>query len=761
MFDLPPDVPTALIGDPLRLGQILINLGNNAVKFTEKGDVVVRVRLKEAYESEDNRQSETATGHQSDTEPENHMKQEVLLHFSVQDSGIGMDEEQQSRLFHSFSQADTSTTRKYGGTGLGLAISRKLTEMMGGEIGVESQPDQGSTFHFTARLKVQQNGVSQRRSLASELGAFRVLVIDDNLSACEILSAMLAGFGLRVDSANTGKDAIQKLESAAQYDPYKLIITDWKMPDMDGIATIRHIQNQSDLNEIPTVIMVTAYGREEAASQASGVSINAFLTKPVTASTLLDAIMQAMGRDVQSDQRETLRQGEVVRSIEHLQGARVLLVEDNEVNQELAEDILTSNGIRVTLADHGQQALDLLESQNFDGVLMDCQMPVMDGYTATRKIRQQLKLIDLPILAMTANAMAGDREKVLDAGMNDHIAKPINVNSMFQTMAKWITPSDPLPVPPSADRTINQSQTEFSAQNLPDKLPDLPGINTRVGLGHAQNDSRLYQKLLLKVAQNQSAFLDEFSQAKQDQDWECAERMAHTLKGVSGSIGAERLQQLAAELEQEAKQQTFTQTLWQQISDHFAQVMTGLSQWQQKLSEAAVSDAGLSSGSGTNQSDAAGAEQLEPVFTRLAEQLEDYDTEASDTLDQYYSLLTSCIEKAELAQLEQAIGDYDFERAQQQLDNIRLSFQDKSEPSSSLGSTDLTQVHDVLELLAEQIAEYNTEASDTLDLHHELLHSLPEILPAVTALEKAIDGYDFEAAESQLGIIHNLVQQME
>ena len=419
LFNTAPQVPTALLGDPLRLGQVLINLGNNAVKFTERGEIVVGIE----------KVSEDANG--------------VELHFWVKDSGIGMTPEQCSKMFQSFSQADASTTRKYGGTGLGLAISKNLVELMKGRIWVESEPGKGSSFHFHAHFGVQTEPQPRRMFRADELLGLRVLVVDDNAAAREILSTMARTFGLEVDVAWDGKQA---LELVAQADkkalPYDLVLMDWKMPVMDGVEAVRQLQGEQ-LSRVPTVIMVTAFGREEAmgSAQARGVTLNSVLTKPVTPSTLLEAIGEALGKGVVTETRAHEKADSHSGVLEQLVGARVLLVEDNDMNQELAMELLANAHIEVVLAKHGQEALDILAKDTaFDGVLMDCQMPVMDGYTATRAIRQNPAFKDLPIIAMTANAMAGDREKVIEAGMWDHIAKPLNVNDMFATMAQWIKP---------------------------------------------------------------------------------------------------------------------------------------------------------------------------------------------------------------------------------------------------------------------------------------------------------------------------------
>ena len=417
LFNVAHDVPTALVGDPLRLGQVLINLGNNAVKFTEQGEIVVGI----------NKVAEDADG--------------IALHFWIKDSGIGMTPEQCSKMFQSFSQADASTTRKYGGTGLGLVISKNLVELMHGHIWVDSQPGMGSVFHFHARFGVQSEPLPRRMFRADELLGLRVLVVDDNAAAREILSAMAQNFGLEVDVAWDGTQALALLAASEKKAlPYDLVLMDWKMPVMDGVETIRQMQG---MGQIPSVIMVTAYGREEAlgSAQQRGVTLETVLTKPVTSSTLLEAVAAALHKGALTETRVNEKADTHSQAMAQLSGAHVLLVEDNELNQELAIDLLSNAGMTVVLAQDGQQALDILaQGRHFDGVLMDCQMPVMDGYTATREIRKNPQFNQLPIIAMTANAMAGDKEKVIAAGMCDHIAKPLNVGNMFATLAKWVKP---------------------------------------------------------------------------------------------------------------------------------------------------------------------------------------------------------------------------------------------------------------------------------------------------------------------------------
>jgi len=620
MFDLATDLPTALIGDPLRLGQILLNLGNNAVKFTEEGEVVFGA---EVVEQDDNG---------------------VLLHFSVRDSGIGMSPKQQEKLFQSFSQADTSTTRRFGGTGLGLAISKKLTGMMGGEIWVESKEGVGSTFHFTARLGKQQGVASKRRSKLTELGPLKVLVVDDNGTSREILSEMLTSFGFEVESAASGEAAIEQLEKAGPGAPFDLVLMDWKMPGVDGVQTTQAIQSSPNLTHPPTVVMVTAYGREEAIEAAQGVTINSFLTKPVTPSTLLDALMHAMGYEVTSETRASSRQDEAAADIAKLRGAKILLVEDNEINQELAVELLGSNGIEVAVANDGKEALAKLEQgEAYDGILMDCQMPVMDGYEATRRLRRKERFKDIPVLAMTANVMAGDREKVLDAGMNDHIAKPINVQEMFHTMAKWITPAHP------------QSGT-VAMQEQKEDFPELDGVDTAAGLARTQGNSALYRRLLGRLSESHAGFFGEFEAAVKSRDWALAQRLAHTLKGAAGNIGATALQAACAALEADAKQQLLTPQNLDVAKDELDRVLQSI--------------ATLSSESEAGDSALQDIDGARAILERLAEQLAEYDTGARDTLDSHRQQLSAGVLMPFCRILDKALDDYDFDAAKETVERM-------------------------------------------------------------------------------------------
>jgi signal transduction histidine kinase/DNA-binding response OmpR family regulator len=493
VFALPPDLPATLEGDPMRLGQVLLNLGNNAVKFTECGEIVVKVE--QAARDDDG----------------------VLLRFEVRDSGIGIGPEQQGRLFQPFTQADTSTSRRFGGTGLGLAISSHLVRMMGGEIGLESVPGHGSRFHFTARFGLPPQ-LATAAAPAAQLQGLRVLIADDNEVARELLLEMTRAFGLAPAAVADGAAALQALEQADAADrPVQLLLLDWKMPVADGIECLAGLARTRLRHPPPAVLMLTAFCRDEVARRLARQQLDAAATlmKPVTPSTLLDACLGALrlpGQHVlRSDQRDEALQQQRA----SLAGARILLVEDNPINQELAHDLLGRAGVVLTTADNGQQALERLAQDDFDAVLMDCQMPVMDGYEATRALRQQPRWRELPVIAMTANAMVGDREKVLAAGMNDHVAKPIKVDELFTTLARWIRR-------PSGTRAA------------------------RAALGNDQ----LYDRLARMFVERETHFLERFAAARAAADGAAMARLAHDLKSVAATLGAQALSDAARALEQ-------------------------------------------------------------------------------------------------------------------------------------------------------------------------------------------------------------------
>ncbi len=519
IFRIESGVSMNLIGDPLRLGQVLMNLAGNAVKFTEKGEIVIAVGMEDQRENE------------------------VTLRFSVRDTGIGLQPEQVARLFSAFSQADDSITRKYGGTGLGLAICKQLTELMGGEIWIESEPGVGTEFIFTTKMQLAGISDARKSRRALALRGIRALVVDDNGAAREVLSAMLSSLKIKVDTAVDGMSAITCLEQAMeQGNPYDLVLLDWIMPGIDGIETARRIKANALLAKVPAMLMVTANGREEAYVEAEKVGLDGFLLKPVYASVMYDALVDILGVETFSGPlaiREEIKADDFA----EIPGANILLVDDNLINQEVATEFLRDIGMEVTIAANGWECLEALDRSAYDLVLMDIQMPVMDGLEATRRIRQNSKQKDLPIIAMTAHAMTGDREKSLAAGMNDHITKPIDSAALHHTLRKWLRGKTPVVKIPKPQPATAAGVTDFSF------LPHLPGIDQAEALKILNNKTDLFVKMLYDFKKNFSSLPTLLRELSVAGKWPDIETKAHTIKGVSGYIGSFVLMRAAEQLE--------------------------------------------------------------------------------------------------------------------------------------------------------------------------------------------------------------------
>ena len=508
LYDIAPDVPDQLVGDPLRLGQVLLNLVGNAIKFTEAGEIKVTVRRLCQGEGT------------------------IELAFEVIDSGIGMDAEQQQRLFAAFTQADTSTTRKYGGTGLGLSICKRIVDLQGGSISVSSQPGIGSrfTFHLPFGLAVGQAAAPQRIGLPNNL---RALIVDDSSGACEVFLHMLKMLNIEGRAVTSGAAALAELASDEHYG---VLIIDWKMPGMDGVELLGHIRNQHP-TLAAAVIMATAYDHDELLAALGKNAVGAILGKPVTPSSLFDSIMLALHRD--SGQSSPPELPAVTLSAQFA-GRRVLLVEDNEVNRELAEEMLGNIGLTVDTAENGQLAVAKVGQQRYDLVLMDCHMPVMDGYAATEAIRSNPAFSQLPIVAMTANALAGDRERCLAAGMNDHIPKPIDVAVLHAALARW------LGLPVAASPTTGAAGADAAAAAR-------PGLDTASALARLSGNRSMYNRLLLRFCENQADAADKLGADLAAQDRDAMILRAHTLRGLAGNIGATQLARLAGDIENQLK----------------------------------------------------------------------------------------------------------------------------------------------------------------------------------------------------------------
>ena len=518
VIELDPAVPRRLVGDAMRLGQVLLNFANNAVKFTERGEVAICVRALETDEAE------------------------TMLEFRVRDTGIGLSEEQMARLFQSFSQADMSTTRRFGGTGLGLAISKKLAQLMRGSVGVESEPGRGSTFWFTARLGI---GMRQARELmpAPDLRGCRALVVDDSAYARAAIADMLQEMTFEVGEAGSGEQAVDAVRTAAaEGRPFDVVYLDWRMPGMDGMDTARRIR-ELGLALPPTLMMVSAHGREDMMRQADAVGIASVLVKPVRPSTLFDATIQVLAREGRSRGGEAARTEPDLEApppaLAAIRGARLLLVEDNDINQLVAEEILREAGLEVDVAENGEVALAKVQSRYYDLVFMDMQMPVIDGITATREIRRLGRFDKLPIVAMTANAMEQDRRRCLEAGMNDTLIKPIDPSALWAVLLRWIEPLHP--AAESAPPTVHADASRWG---------DVAGLDAQRGLAVSCGNENLYRTILRRFVESHAQAAAQIHEAISIGEIATAERIAHTLKGVAGNIGATEVQSLAGAVEE-------------------------------------------------------------------------------------------------------------------------------------------------------------------------------------------------------------------
>ncbi|MBF0136602.1 MAG: response regulator [Magnetococcales bacterium] len=529
IFHMAPETPNLLIGDALRLGQVLINLATNAVKFTSAGEVVIMVT------------------------PEHVGPGFVWLKFAVRDTGIGLTAEQIHKLFQAFSQAETSTTRKYGGTGLGLVICERLVGMMGGKIEVASTPGVGSTFSFRVAFFLQEHKPKRLPVTLDRFRNARALLVDDNQSFRMLFRELLAPIVRELVMVPSGESALREIQQSVAQDKqngFDLFFVDWKMPEMDGIETIRRMQAEVHPDARPATILVTAHVREDVLNQAEGIALDALLFKPVSQSTLINVLLELYGEKFSRESEQVAKDPLTEERLQKtLGGAQVLLVDDNHINQQVAQEILESVGLVVTLAGNGQEAIQILESAgpgNIELIFMDLQMPVMDGFTATMHIRKHARYSDLPIIAMTANAMAGDREKSRLAGMNDHVTKPIDIVELFVTLEKWL--------PPRSRLTPVQSGKE-EAVTSPEKYgfilpPALPGIDLPSALHRVRGNEHLLAQLVIGFCLENAQIIPQLREMLDNNDLDQAIRHAHAIKGASGNLGATEFCAAAGNLEQ-------------------------------------------------------------------------------------------------------------------------------------------------------------------------------------------------------------------
>jgi two-component system, sensor histidine kinase and response regulator len=638
-----PEVPEHLRGDPLRLGQILTNFVNNSVKFTERGEIRVNIDLLER------------TG------------EKVQLKFSVRDTGIGMTREQAGKLFQPFTQADMSTTRKHGGTGLGLTICRRLVELMGGRVWLESEAGAGSTFFFTVWLGVG-SAVTARKIVPEKLGKLRVLVADDNAAAREILQEPLSTLAGHVDVVASGKEAIAAIQEHDASEPYDIVFMDWRMPGMDGLQAARHIKSDETLKHPPRIVLVTAFGREEIREEAERLDLDGFLVKPVTKSMIVDTLVNVFA---EADERATaMPDGEAPG---RLPGARILLAEDNEINQQIAVELLESEGATVKIANNGREVVEILSNSEawgppFDVVLMDLQMPEMDGYQATAKLRGDARFGKLPIIAMTAHATIEERQRCLAAGMNDHVSKPIEPEMLFATVSRFYrrtesegsTKAPPTASPASAvgDGVTAAPKSSQSPARGTDELPEIDGLDAQDGLTRVAGNRKLYVKLLRQFVEQQGSALEQVAAAVVKGEVALAERLAHTLKGVAGNIGAKRVQATAGLVEKLIRENAASAELEAARKSAAGVLEPLVSQLRVEL-DASAEACAIPAVAVTVD-----PEKSREAATRLNSLLSEFDPGATDFLEANRGLLQPLFQGSSWADLEKLVQAYSFADAQ-------------------------------------------------------------------------------------------------
>ena len=713
LIDLSPDLPLDLVGDSLRLGQILINLANNSIKFTDQGEIVIKAK------------------------PIKQNDKNVTVEFSVCDTGIGMTEEQLGRLFQSFSQADASTTRKYGGTGLGLTISKTLTELMQGEIWVESTSGEGSQFYFTATFGIAQKNTAHIQASPASLVDLPVLIVDDSVAAREILFTMSESLGFKPELAASGAEALEKLKLAEQNNqPYRLVLSDWKMPHMDGIELGEKIISDGFLSQPPKFVIVTAYDRDEMLKKAQHINLASSITKPVCASKLLDITLRVMGEthgvssEVQSNRLD-------ISFAQAIVGAEILLVEDNEINQQIAVELLEMAGLVVTVACNGKIAVETVENKNFDAVLMDIQMPIMDGYTATKEIRKDEKNINLPIIAMTANAMSGDKEKCIAAGMNDHLPKPINPQDVYKTLAQWIKPTG---------KVLSDVRKNQIAHDEVD-LPILPEFDVNSALARMAGNVKAYRNTLKKVASSEVDAVDRIKKALTNNKLQTALIAAHTLKGVCATIGAtfvvlpaEKLERLISEKIEKGKplDSDELETLFVECTAKLTQMVAAIDNDQQSIQP-------------TDNKPLFAVEVVTKLVRDLKEKIDNFDSAANETLQDIFTYIEADDLSHEATELASALELFDFERAE----ILYKVFEQEITNYCHQGSKVVIDDEALLSkfnFIAQQIDNFDSTVVDAVDelLEFELT---TEIFDALAKIRDALSQYDFDSGEKQLNKI--------
>ena len=634
LFHIENHVPYSLIGDPLRLSQIMINLCNNAIKFTDRGFILLRVGAEEIDDHN------------------------VALHCSVRDTGVGIPYDKLKTVFESFSQAEGSTTRKHGGTGLGLAIAKNLVTMMKGRITIDSEVGVGTTISFTAILRKQKTQMRSRQVVPQSLGNIKALVVDDNDISREILVENLRSFNIDADQASSGEEALKKLEEHAATNPYNLVFMDWKMPGMDGLEVTRRIRQHPGLEKVPEILMVTAFSKDIVREEAEKTGISGLLAKPVNHSMLYDSIMEVVHEDYWTARDMVVEKSGEIRGLNAIRGAMVLLAEDNRINQQVAQEILEDEGFRVQIAENGQQVVDILQNskRRFDVILMDIQMPVMDGFEATRSIRErESDYQNIPIIALTAHAMKSERNKSAQAGMNAHVTKPIQAEELLTAMVQVVEPRNDF-------KPLNRQESTFEA----DESIAMTGIDFEQGLKNVRGNKELFISLLEQFHQDYHRIVQDLRDAMDMKNYEYFAGKVHTLKGISGSLAANNLFEVSKELNiacekndiETMKKQSegFYQHL-QIVLDSIDDFLTNNRKKQPEEPPRPVAPKP--------------AKNLEAFYSELARMLELGDIDSSEMLRDIEAALTDEKAIGLLVKIRKQLDEYEFEKASETLEELR------------------------------------------------------------------------------------------
>lgn len=610
----PWELPRSLKGDPLRLGQVLTNLVSNAIKFTDEGEVSIYVE-----------ELVQADGL-------------VTLRFSVKDTGIGLSDDEMGRLFKPFSQADSSTTREYGGSGLGLVISKQLVELMEGEIEVTSSKGKGSCFSFTCQFELDVDDQQVSTNLCP-LEGVRVLIVDDSEACRDVLSSIACNLGMYCYTVSSGEAAIAELNRCHQANEasYDLLLLDWHMPGLDGLDCARQIKAMSNSHPLPALLMVTADHQERVLDQGHDELLDGFLLKPVSPSLLLSAIKNALDLAPEVISRDRGESERVTLDLNEIAHKQILLVEDNVINQQIALEMLSKFDFTIVVAENGREAVDRIKQEAFDLVLMDIQMPIMDGIEATREIRRFLPGKNLPIIAMSANAMPEDYQRSLNAGMNEHLNKPIEPDQLYSALCRWLTP------PSEVCTSDAWSVGEHTLSSDMDFVTALARLN---------NNKALYSELLSSFKNDHKHTLENIRLKVDAEDYEGGADFAHTLAGVAGNLGAIELFKYASELERllRTKHVSDAPSLLDLCQDAMGGALNQIELFLQNVEE----------------SDLQESDSIDRSYIEMSNELRALLEEGNSHSRQQVNQLSSVVEKPYrglFAHLKKEVENYDFQQA--------------------------------------------------------------------------------------------------